>query len=270
MAKIDPDQIAPAGKQRVRRYFADRTADIIVLKERFLNMLKKDLILRNPLRLMGHEADDVLQTGQFGAVLARAGVGKTAFLVQLALNKMLRGNKVLHISLEDPVNKVNLWYQEVWRHIAREYQSSQTQLLWENLIPHRFIMTFRVEGFSVPKLEERLDDLTEQGIFTPRMLIIDGLPFDDEAVEDTLEAFGRLSADRGLHAWFTMLTHRHETPGPGGIPQQLGRVDHHFNVAIQLLPREQHIEILPLKGGPADPPRRLFLDPTTMLIQPGG
>ena len=269
MAKIDPDQIALAGKQRGRRYFADHTADIIVLKERFLDMLKKDLILRNPLRLMGHEADDVLQTGQFGAVLARAGVGKTAFLVQLALNKMLRGNKVLHISLEDPVNKVNLWYQEVWRHIASEYQSPQAQQLWESLIPHRFIMTFRVEGFSVPKLEERLNDLTEQGIFTPRMLIIDGLPFDNDSADDTLEAFGRLASDRGLHAWFTMLTHRHETPGPGGIPQQLQRVDHRFNVAIQLLPREQHIEILPLKGGPTDPPQ-LFLDPTTMLIQPGG
>lgn len=231
-------------------------------------MLKKDLIARNPLRLMGHETDDILQSGQFGAVLARAGVGKTAFLVQLALNKMLREKNVLHISLEDPVNKVSLWYQEVWRHIAREYQSSQTQQLWESLIPHRFIMTFKVEGFSVPKLEERLNDLTEQGIFTPQMLIIDGLPFDDESVDQTLEAFSRLSADRGLHAWFTMLTHRHEAPGPRGLPQQLDRVDNRFHVAIEMSPREQHIEIQPLKGGPPNPPQ-LFLDPTTMLIQSG-
>ncbi|MBW2600630.1 MAG: cytoplasmic protein, partial [Deltaproteobacteria bacterium] len=43
-------------------------------------MLKKDLILRNPLRLIGYEGDDILSDGQFGAVLARAGVGKTAFL----------------------------------------------------------------------------------------------------------------------------------------------------------------------------------------------
>lgn len=231
-------------------------------------MLKKDLIIRNPLRLMGHEADDILQAGQFGAVLARAGVGKTAFLVQLALNKMLRGKNVLHISLEDPVNKVSLWYLEVWRHIAKEYQSSQTQQLWESLIPHRFIMTFKVEGFSVPKLEERLNDLTEQGIFTPQMLIIDGLPFDDKSVDDTLEAFSRMSVDRGLHAWFTMLTHRHEAPGPRGLPQQLDRVDNRFNVAIQLKPQEQHIEVHPLKGGPENPPQ-LYLDPTTMLIQPG-
>ena len=232
-------------------------------------MLKKELIVRNPLRLMGHEADDILSGGQFGAVLARAGVGKTAFLVQLALNKMLRGKNVLHISLEDPVGKVNLWYAEVWRNIVREYQASQTQQLWDKLISHRFIMTFRVEGFSVPKLEERLNDLTEQGIFSPGMLIIDGLPFDDESVENTLTAFRRLAIDRGLHAWFTMLTHRHEAPGVGGLPRQFEHVQDRFEVAVQLVPGEDRIEVLQLKGGPTDP-ARLYLDPTTMLIQPSG
>ena len=50
--------------------------------------------------------EDILPQGGFGAVLARAGVGKTALLVQLALNTMLRDKNVLHISLNDPVNKV--------------------------------------------------------------------------------------------------------------------------------------------------------------------
>lgn len=56
-------------------------------------MLKNDLILRNPLRLMGQESDDILPTGGFGAVMARAGVGKTALLVQLALDSLLNGKK---------------------------------------------------------------------------------------------------------------------------------------------------------------------------------
>ena len=56
--------------------------------------------------------------GGFGAVLAHAGVGKTALLVQLALNSMLRSRNVLHVSLNDPVNKVNLWYSELFHHLA--------------------------------------------------------------------------------------------------------------------------------------------------------
>ncbi|MGD9360568.1 MAG: cytoplasmic protein, partial [Desulfobacterales bacterium] len=104
-------------------------------------MLKKDLILRNPLRVMGYENDDILNAGEFGAVLARAGVGKTAFLVQLSLNALLREKNVLHIGLDDPVNKVSLWYQEVFNLIAEQYKVDQISQLWESLLPHRFIMT---------------------------------------------------------------------------------------------------------------------------------
>jgi len=130
-------------------------------------MLKKDLALRNPLRLIGKENQDILSKGGFGAVLARAGVGKTALMVQLSLETLLRGKNVLHVSLSDPVNKVNLWYQEVFQNLAKQYNAQQVNQLWESILHNRFIMTFKVEGFSVPKLAERMTDLTEQNIFTP-------------------------------------------------------------------------------------------------------
>ena len=95
------------GIKKIRESF-QKSSRVIYIKERYLNMLKKDLIMRNPLRMMGYENDEILKAGEFGAVLARAGVGKTAFLVQLSLNALLRGKNVLHISLEDPVNKVSL------------------------------------------------------------------------------------------------------------------------------------------------------------------
>ena len=74
-----------------------------------------------------------------------------------------------------PVNKVTLWYGELFHHLASQYEAAQVKKLWDSVLPHRFIMTFRVESFTVPKLEERLNDLTEQGIFKPEMMIIDGL-----------------------------------------------------------------------------------------------
>ena len=119
---------------------AKKQAGVIYIKERYFTMLKKDLILRNPLRVMGNENDDILDAGEFGAVLARAGVGKTAFMVQLSLNALLRGKNVLHISLTDPVNKVSLWYKEVFNLIAEQYQVDQINTLWESVLPHRFIL----------------------------------------------------------------------------------------------------------------------------------
>ncbi|MFC1829476.1 AAA family ATPase, partial [Thermodesulfobacteriota bacterium] len=130
-------------------------------KERQDNMLENDLIFKNPLKLMGYETEDILPDGGFGAVLASAGVGKTALLVQLSLYALLKQKNVLHISLDDPVNKVDLWYKEVFHNLARQYNIEQTASLWEAMLPHRFIMTFKVEGFSAPILEERLNDLTQ-------------------------------------------------------------------------------------------------------------
>ncbi|MBW1865186.1 MAG: AAA family ATPase, partial [Deltaproteobacteria bacterium] len=103
-------------------------------------MLKKDLTLRNPLRLLGKENQDILPKGGFGAVLARAGVGKTAIMVQLSLETLLRGKNVLHVSLSDPVNKVSLWYKEVFHNLADQYNAQQVNQLWESILHHRFIM----------------------------------------------------------------------------------------------------------------------------------
>ena len=244
-----------------------KPAGVIHIKERYFTMLKKDLILRNPLRVMGYENDDILGSGQFGAVLARAGVGKTAFLVQLSLNALLRGKNVLHISLEDPVNKVTLWYKEVFNLIADQYQVEQINQLWESLLPHRFIMTFRAEGFSVPTLEERLADLMEQDIFTPQLIIVDGFPF-DETVHQPLSEFKNLVKRHQMHAWFTIRTHRHQDPGPDGQPLQLERVSDLFEIAIQLLPEGKEIHVKAVKGGESfAEDLDLRLDPSTMLLK---
>jgi hypothetical protein len=245
---------------------AKKQTGVIYIKERYFTMLKKDLILRNPLRVMGHENEGILGPGEFGAVLARAGVGKTAFLVQLSLNALLRGKNVLHISLTDPVNKVSLWYKEVFNLIAEQYQVDQINQLWESVLPHRFIMTFRVEGFSVPKLQERLADLTEQNIFSPQMIIVDGFPF-DETVHESLGEFKELVKEQGMHAWFTMRTHRHEEPQADGTPLQLAHVSDLFEIAIQLLPDGKEIHVKALKGDDSFSKHLdLRLDPSTMLL----
>ena len=263
-AKATAGRMIGEGKTRIPFH---KSSGVIYIKERYFTMLKKDLILHNPLRVMGYENDDILNAGEFGAVLARAGVGKTAFLVQLSLNALLRGKNVLHISLEDPVNKVSLWYQEVFNLIAEEYQVDQINQVWESLLPHRFIMTFRVEGFSVPKLEERLSDLMTQNIFSPQMMIVDGLPF-DESAHRSLTEFKDLIRNHQMPAWFTIRTHRHDDPGPDGLPMQLAQLSDLFKIAIQLLPEGKEIHVKAVKGAESFSEHLdLRLDPSTMLIK---
>ncbi len=245
---------------------AGTSAKVIHLKDRSFTMLKKDLILRNPLRLLGGDTDEQLNAGQFGAVLARAGVGKTAFLVQLALNEMLHERRVLHISLDDPVHKVTLWYEEVLRHIADQYQIPPGDEVLQTLLPLRFIMTFQVEGFSVPKLQERMTDMTAQNIFSPDMIIIDGLPLGNQAAP-TLEALKQLSLAGGFPIWMTVLTHRHEQTDETGLPESFAASSHLFDAVIQLQPRDSKIFIHAIKGPVrAQQATSLLLDPESLLI----
>ena len=230
-------------------------------------MLKKDIIRRNPLRLMGYEADDILGAGEFGALMARAGVGKTAFMVQLALDKLLRDKNVLHISMNEPVEKVCLWYEEVFRNIAAQCDIRQLDPFWDAILPNRFIMTFKAEGFSVPRLEERVTDLTEQGIFFPQMILIDGLPF-NETGRQTFIDLKRLAQDQGVSVWFTIRTHRHEESSPEGLPLQIASIADLFEAVFELQPDGKDIRVNAIKGGPAGtdhPP--LVLDPSTLMVR---
>ena len=231
-------------------------------------MLKNDLELRNPMRILGQTGVAPLPPGGFGAVLARAGVGKTAFLVQLALDNLLQARKVMHISLNDPVQKVSLWYREVLAAAAAHQTARETTSLWESIQPHLFIMTFQVEGFSVPKLEERVTDLTAQGIFSPQLLLIDGLPFEDATIAPMLRAFKALSERLGVPAWFAVRTHRHQAPAENGLPLQIEPVADLFEVLWQLNPEGASVHVRALKGGPRGTGEiPLVLDPATMLVR---
>jgi hypothetical protein len=232
-----------------------------------MHMLKQELILRNPLRHLGFKTEEILPEGCFGAVLANAGVGKTALLVQLALNSMLRSCNVLHISLNDPVNKVTLWYRELFHRLAGQYEAPQVNQLWDSVLPHRFIMTFRVESFSVPKLEERLNDLTVQGIFKPEMMIIDGLHC-DAPQRPLLEALKSLAQKNGVRIWFTVHSHSNEQLGREDLPLSFTPLADLFELVLELQTKQSDVHIKALRSPLADAPANdLLLDPSTMLIK---
>ncbi|MEN6375293.1 MAG: cytoplasmic protein [Smithella sp.] len=232
-------------------------------------MLKKEIIYRNPLVKLGYEQEDILLNGGLGAVMAHAGVGKTALLVQVALNMMIREESVLHVSLQDAVSNVDLWYREMFHNIAGSFTEPEIQEYWDKIQPYRFIMTFRVESFSVPTLEERLTDLLQQNIFKPHTVIIDGLRF-DQAGREQLLLLKELAKKYAMRIWFTVHAHRHEPPADNGLPVSFLHVADLFDVIVQLEAKGDEVYIKALKGQSADAKQHsLLLDPATMLIKEG-
>lgn len=244
-----------------------REENIIHLTYEDIAMFKKEINYRNPLVGLGYETEDILPDGGFGAVMAHAGVGKTALLVQMALNTMLREKNILHVSLHDAVGKVDVWYHELFQNIAHTFSDGEVKEYWEKIQPYRFIMIFKVENFSVAKLEERLTELMEQNIFKPHTMIIDGFKF-DEIGRKPLAHLKELAAEHAIRIWFTVHAHRHEERATNELPVWFLHVDDLFEVIVELAAEDKEVFIKAIKGKTADSSQKtLLLDPATMLVK---
>lgn len=230
-------------------------------------MGNNELKVNNPLRALGLEekAGGGIQS-MMGLVMARAGLGKTAILVQFALDCMLLGNKVLHVSIGEGVDKTRAWYDDILSLLTDGEKIGSIPEIMKN----RMIMTFKESSFSKALLEERLDDLVKQNIYKPECLIIDGYDFanNDRA---SLEELRNFMNERGLKMiWFSAVSHR-EDPRVSldGVPAPCHEVDSLFETVLLIKPvgDAMKLDILKCDSCKLDPGTTLMLDPNTMLIK---
>jgi replicative DNA helicase len=77
-------------------------------------MLRKEVNEKSPLRILESSTRGGLGPGKLGVVMARAGVGKTAFLVQIGLDDAMRERPVLHVALRQELDHVRSWYDALF------------------------------------------------------------------------------------------------------------------------------------------------------------
>lgn len=232
-------------------------------------MENNELKVNNPLRALGLEgkAGGGIQS-MMGLVMARAGLGKTAILVQFALDCMLLGNKVLHVSIGEGVDKTRTWYDDILSLLTDGEKIESIPEIMKN----RMIMTFKESSFSKALLEERLDDLVKQNIYKPECLIIDGYDFanNDKA---SLEELRNFMNERGLKMiWFSAVSHREDKRvSLDGVPAPCHEVDSLFETVLLIKPvgDAMKLDILKCDSCKLDPGTTLMLDPNTMLIKKG-
>lgn len=223
------------------------------------------LTQQNPLRVLNMSKDSLM-----GLVMARAGLGKTALLVQIALDAILRGKRVIHVSIGQGIDKTRAWYDDILQLILQDHSVDRPHELIDMVSRHRMIMTFQVSGFSRSRLEERLNDLILQDIFRPNCLIVDGFDF-ASADREALEDIKNLLETMDLQAWFSAIRHREDPRiSPNGVPAPCHEVDDLFDTVILLNPQsDASIELQFINSGGEQPVggKGLRLDPTTMMVK---
>jgi len=235
-------------------------------------MLKTDLIAKNPMGAFNRDAEGK-DVARMGLVMARPGSGKTAILVQIALDSILRGKQVVHVSIGEGIEKTKAWYEDILSDISANGKHEDMAEVQLDLRRNRMIMTFNASTFSRPKLEERLNDLIYQDIFRPCCMIVDGLDF-SKVDRQTLEDMRELQREGSMSIWFSAITHREaqsEALANQGIPAPCDSVGDLFDSVIMIQPEsgdESKIFLNVLKDttGCVAPGKSLRLDPSSFVV----
>jgi len=235
-------------------------------------MGKEDLVSNNPLRALGLEKEDGSDGRRVGLVMSRAGLGKTAILVQIAMDSMLRDNKVLHVTIDEDLDKTRSWYEDILDLINQEKKMANFQQVVDEVMTNRMIMTFKENSFDTAKLGERMDDLAQQGIFKADCLVVDGYDFTDAdsiAALDGLKAF--MDKNELKMIWFSAVSHRDDDRvSVNCVPAPCHEIDDAFDTVLLISPEDKDIKLKTLKCSEAcsvDAEKALLLDPATMLIK---
>ncbi|MGD8395687.1 MAG: hypothetical protein PVF43_09445 [Candidatus Eiseniibacteriota bacterium] len=236
----------------------------------------KELTARSPLRVFERSIHGGLGRGNLGVVFSRAGVGKTAFLVGVALDELLQGRKVLHLSIGDSVDHVRSFYDEVFNELAGSTELTDRTAAHLRVERNRYIHTFRGDSFEIAKIRGNLDFIREHQQFEPVMIVIDGydgfdtLAADPLTLERELAELREIAREIGAEMWVSARSHREDRELDGrGVPAIIARVEDAVAVLVGLEPMADHVRLRLHKDheNPDVAELQIELDPTSLLLR---
>lgn len=229
---------------------------------------------RSPRKLLERDGHPGPGPGNLALVLARTGVGKTAFLVGIGVDALLAGQKVLHVSLESTVDKVRDFYDDVLREmLTRDRKLEHRETLQLDLERRRHIHTYVDRSFSIERLRHSLSMLTEIMHFVPDVILFDDIDIDDEDVDpEAVAAVKALAGELGAELWMTCHTHREGPQAePGHLPPPADRLEDLTDLAFRLDSHDAKVRLHVLKDHKQmlEKDLHILLDPQTLLLNVG-
>lgn len=224
----------------------------------------------SPLRVFDEAINGGLGKGNMGVIVSRHGVGKTACLVHLATDKLLRGENVIHVSFSGNVEHVMNWYKEVFREISEVQSLDDAHNVYSSILSNRVVMNFSQNQVSIEKVLKSLKSLIEQGAFKADAILFDGYKL-TIAEDDDIIKIREFAKEMNLEVWFSVSPVRPDVVyDEYGVPNTLEKYIPSIDVLVGLRYREDVdkvvMTVVRAHGEDVAKPLSVRLDPKTMLI----
>jgi len=227
-------------------------------------MIRKFLNARSPLRLLEKGLHGGLGIGNLGVLLAGHGVGKTPFLVDVALDELLRGGSVLHVTLDQTVAHLRTYYDTVFEDLAESTHLEDAASTHTEIDGRRSIRAYGEGSFSASKLRDAVKVEMETGL-KPSLILIEGIDL-QTVPGDELEDFRALAKELAAEVWFSMACANERVVS---VPDYIERHGDLVSVILALAPGNgESVALRALKdhdnGDLTD--LHVALDPKTLLL----
>lgn len=213
-------------------------------------MYTKEVNEKSPLRILEQSIHGGLGKGNLGVVMARAGVGKTACMVQIGLDDLMRERGVLHVALGQSLEHVQSWYDALFDDLARVTGLEERDAVYARINRHRIIQAYADHQLSSDRIEKALEVFSSHLRFKPQAILIDGFDWTGPVASTaaTIGAFKAFARRLEAELWMSAQTHRHVTgPHPTRITAPCAEYSDLIDVAIFLEPHGPHVQVRLLK-----------------------
>jgi KaiC/GvpD/RAD55 family RecA-like ATPase len=236
-------------------------------------LILSELIQRSPIRIFEQSIHGGLKPGEIGVIASPNGVGKTSVLVQLALDKLLQGKKVIHVSFTQHVHYVPVWYEDIFDEFINRKNLENAAEVKNELVKNRVLMNFNQDGMSKDQIIKSLRAMIIDGGFKAEAIIIDGFDFSrtikDGDLRTSINNVKTFAAEMGVSIWYSCsVKDDGRQYDKENIPLVIGDFADIIDVIIVLKPKSDHIELSISKdrNSIVSKSMAMKLDPKTLLI----
>ncbi len=228
-------------------------------------MVKTELTTKSPLRILEKATSGGLGKGNLAVIASKQGIGKTACLVHIATDKLMRDKHVIHVSFSSRTDHIINWYEDIFKEISLKRDLENAMEVHDDIIKNRVIMNFNQDGISMDQVLASVKAMIENGQKTTDAVVIDGYDFTKQD-EGSISKVKKFAEDLSLEVWFTD-SYEGDVVQDGDLPGNLKNCEEYFSVIMVLKNKDvlMNLNIVKDHGNKVDD-LSLILDSKTLLI----